>query len=227
MGLFNVNALNSRDGRSTLKRKKRSDLEVLVARGGVLLTAGSVLVVACVGFLDGETAARIHGHSAPRVLAAPGETVIDDRHATVDLTAWLDARTGTTAGAIVTRTSTVAIQYALAQLGKPYAWGATGPARFDCSGLTLRAFEAAGIRLPRTSRAQARVGARIPASAGFGALEPGDLVFWAYRPADLSTVHHVGIFVGDGQVLHAPRAGDVVRISPMWSRGYAGATRLG
>lgn len=213
-----------------MKRRKHSDLrercEVLVARGGVLLTAGSVVVVACVGFLDGDTTARIHGHSPPRALAVPGAAPTDDR-STVDLTAWLDARTGATTGVIVTRTSTVAIRYALAQLGKPYVWGASGPNTFDCSGLALRAFEAAGIRLPRTSRAQARVGVRIPASAGFGALEPGDLVFWAYRPADLSTVHHVGIFVGDGQVLHAPQAGDVVRISPMWSRGYAGAARLG
>lgn len=85
-------------------------------------------------------------------------------------------------------------------LGRPYLWGATGPARFDCSGLTQRVYrEAVGIKLPRVSAAQALTGR--PTATPY----PGDLVFFG-RP-----VHHVGIYVGTDQLLHAPHTGDVVR----------------
>jgi cell wall-associated NlpC family hydrolase len=140
----------------------------------------------------------------------------------------LGASTARISNVIVTEPppSAIAISFARAQLGKAYVWGATGPNTFDCSGLTLRAYEAAGIQLPRTSAQQARVGHRIPASAGLSALAPGDLVFWAYRPGNLSTVHHVAIHLGDGHIIHAPQRGDVVRISTIWAREYAGGTRV-
>lgn len=140
----------------------------------------------------------------------------------------LDARTTTASNVIVTKPppSAIAISFAKAQLGNVYVWGATGPNTFDCSGLTLRAYEAAGVQLPPTSAQQARVGHRIPAAAGFGALLPGDLVFWAHNPRDLSTVHHVAIYLGEGQVIHAPQQGDVVKVSSIWSPEYAGGVRV-
>jgi cell wall-associated NlpC family hydrolase len=125
-----------------------------------------------------------------------------------------------------TGAAAAAIAYALAQRGKPYRWGATGPDAFDCSGLTLRAYEAAGIRLPRVSRDQARAGRHIPPAAGMRALAPGDLVFQATDPANLNTVHHVGIYLGGGQVVHAPYGGTVVDVAQMWSADYAGAVRV-
>jgi hypothetical protein len=82
-----------------------------------------------------------------------------------------------------------AIKFAMAQLGEPYLWGGTGPDRWDCSGLMLRAFQAAGIRLPRVSRDQARAGVGVP---GLGAALPGDMVFYG------SPVHHVGMYLGRG-----------------------------
>jgi hypothetical protein len=138
------------------------------------------------------------------------------------------------------------IEAALSQRGVPYSWGggtATGPSTgiccspsgksgtaikgFDCSGLTTYAYAKAGIRLPRTAAAQAGVGQRIPASLGTSALKPGDLVFYAYAPGRDSTIYHVGIYVGSGQMVNAARPGTVVRLDAVAAMsGYAGGARL-
>ncbi|GGW17319.1 hypothetical protein GCM10010264_72330 [Streptomyces globisporus] len=135
---------------------------------------------------------------------------------------------------------------ALSQRGVPYSWGggnARGKSRgvccspggqdgrqvvgFDCSGLTVYAFARAGVSLPRLAADQAGVGRRIPASAGFKALKPGDLVFFGYVPARDSSIYHVGIYVGDGQMINAPRPGGKVRIDPLSSMGgFAGGARV-
>jgi cell wall-associated NlpC family hydrolase len=116
-----------------------------------------------------------------------------------------------------THAAQVAMNTALAQRGKPYAWGGSGPSSFDCSGLTHFAFKAAGITLPRTSKAQSTVGAAV-AKAN---LRPGDLVFF-YRP-----VSHVGIYIGNGRIVHAPTSGDVVKVTKVDAMGgFAGARRV-
>ncbi|MFJ8762179.1 C40 family peptidase [Streptomyces cyaneofuscatus] len=98
---------------------------------------------------------------------------------------------------------------------------------FDCSGLTVYAFARAGVRLPRLAADQAGVGTRIPASAGYKALKPGDLVFFGYIPARDSSIYHVGIYLGDGQMINAPRPGKPVRIDPVSSMGgFAGGARV-
>ncbi|MCT2593318.1 NlpC/P60 family protein [Streptomyces sp. N2-109] len=94
-----------------------------------------------------------------------------------------------------------AVAAARGALGSPYAWGQAGPGAFDCSGLTQWAYRQAGVSLPRTSQAQASAGRRVPLSEA----RPGDLVI--YR-ADAS---HVGMYVGGGQVVHAPYPGAQVR----------------
>jgi cell wall-associated NlpC family hydrolase len=116
----------------------------------------------------------------------------------------------------------VAIRYALAQVGKPYVWGATGPDSYDCSGLVQRSYAMAGIALPRTSREQARVGKAVELPD----LLPGDLLFWAYDPSDLSTVHHVALYLGDGKIVQSPQPGEFVEVTTMWLSGYAGAVRV-
>lgn len=135
------------------------------------------------------------------------------------------------------------INAALAEKGTLYSWGggtAQGPSPghccspsgksgagitgYDCSGLTTYAYAQAGISLPRTAAAQARRGTRIPASRGIGALEPGDLVFFGYGGD--STIYHVGIYLGDGQMINAARPGTKVRTEPIWDHGYAGGARL-
>ncbi|MEU5560994.1 bifunctional lytic transglycosylase/C40 family peptidase [Streptomyces globisporus] len=135
---------------------------------------------------------------------------------------------------------------ALSQRGVPYSWGggnARGKSRgvccspggqdgrqvvgFDCSGLTVYAFARAGVSLPRLAADQAGVGRRIPASAGYRALKPGDLVFFGYVPTRDSSIYHVGIYVGDGQMINAPRPGGKVRIDPLSSMGgFAGGARV-
>ncbi|MFF2376982.1 NlpC/P60 family protein [Streptomyces xiamenensis] len=108
-----------------------------------------------------------------------------------------------------------ATAYALAQLGKPYGWGATGPDAYDCSGLTQAAWSAAGVSLPRTSQSQSGAGTRVSRDQ----LAPGDLVFY------YSGLTHVGMYIGNGQIVHASRPGTPVRTAPVDSMPFAGATR--
>ena len=108
-----------------------------------------------------------------------------------------------------------AVDTAMAQRGKPYVWAAGGPGSFDCSGLTAYAFRAAGVSLPHSSRLQSQLGQPVSRED----LRPGDLVFF-YSP-----VSHVGIYVGNGQMVHAPTSGDVVKVSPIMS-GFSGARRI-
>jgi cell wall-associated NlpC family hydrolase len=115
-----------------------------------------------------------------------------------------------------------AVRWALAQLGDPYRWGAAGPDRFDCSGLTSAAYAAAGVAIPRVSRAQWGAGPHVTVAN----LLPGDLVFYADSTVDPATIHHVGMYIGNGLMVHAPHTGDVVRVASIWREGYIGATRI-
>ncbi|MEU3482581.1 NlpC/P60 family protein [Streptomyces sp. NPDC033754] len=110
-----------------------------------------------------------------------------------------------------------AVSFARAQLGKPYVWGATGPSAYDCSGLTQAAWRAAGVSLPRTTYTQINAGQRVSRSQ----LAPGDLIFF------YSGISHVGLYIGGGQMIHAPRPGAPVRIAPIDEMPFAGATRVG
>jgi cell wall-associated NlpC family hydrolase len=111
----------------------------------------------------------------------------------------------------------IAVDTAMAQRGKPYVWAAAGPGSFDCSGLVMYAYAAAGVSLPHSSRMQAGIGQSVSRDQ----LQPGDLVFF-YSP-----ISHVGIYIGNGQMVHAPTSGDVVKVSSIDTMGgYAGATRI-
>jgi peptidoglycan DL-endopeptidase CwlO len=115
-----------------------------------------------------------------------------------------------------------AVRWALAQLGDPYRWGASGPDTFDCSGLTSSSYRAAGVAIPRVSRAQWGAGPHVAVAN----LLPGDLVFYADNPGDPATIHHVGMYIGNGLMVHAPHTGDVVRVASIWRESFAGATRI-
>jgi cell wall-associated NlpC family hydrolase len=104
-----------------------------------------------------------------------------------------------------------AIAFAVREVGKPYVWGATGPNTYDCSGLMLRAFQSAGINLPRVSRQQFYAGGHVPVSQA----QPGDLLFYASDPSDPSTIHHVMLYMGNGQMVEAPYTGQSVRVQPV------------
>ncbi|MDX6287960.1 MAG: peptidoglycan DL-endopeptidase CwlO [Frankiales bacterium] len=109
----------------------------------------------------------------------------------------------------------VAVRFAYNQLGKPYSWGASGPGSYDCSGLTMASWGAAGVSLPHSSSAQYGSGRHVSRSE----LKPGDLVFYG------NPIHHVGIYIGNGNYIHAPHSGDVVSIDPAFRDDYAGAVR--
>lgn len=113
---------------------------------------------------------------------------------------------GTSAGA------RAAIEFATKQLGEPYQWGADGPDSWDCSGLTMEAWEQGGVALPHYSAAQYQQTEHITASQ----LKPGDLVFWGTSP---NTIHHVALYIGNEQIIQAPRTGDVVKISWAFAGG--------
>lgn len=110
-----------------------------------------------------------------------------------------------------------AVQYALAQNGDAYVYGAAGPDAFDCSGLTMMAWRQAGVSLPHSSSGQMGYGTPVSQSE----LAPGDLVFY-YQP-----VSHVGIYIGNGQIVHAANPSTGVRIDPVFSMPYSGARRPG
>ncbi|MEV7072890.1 NlpC/P60 family protein [Streptomyces sp. NPDC091972] len=109
-----------------------------------------------------------------------------------------------------------AVSYAYTKLGSPYVWGATGPDAFDCSGLIQAAYRSAGVSLPRTTYAQIDAGRRVSRSE----LLPGDLVFF------YSGISHVGLYVGNGQMIHAPNPSAPVRVAPIDEMPFAGATRV-
>jgi len=103
----------------------------------------------------------------------------------------------------------IAIKYALKQIGDRYVFGSSGMVTWDCSGLTMRAFQAAGVSLPHSSAAQSRLGKKV----SLNALKPGDLLFYG-RP-----VSHVSIYLGGGKMVHAPRTGSRVKVAPSGSLG--------
>lgn len=110
-----------------------------------------------------------------------------------------------------------AVEAAMSKRGSPYQWGATGPNRFDCSGLTSWAWNQAGVAIPRSSRAQYSGLPRVSRSE----LQPGDLVFFG------DPIHHVAMYIGDGQMVEAPYSGQSVRVRSMDRPDYVGAARPG
>ena len=112
-----------------------------------------------------------------------------------------------------------AVEFAKSKLGTPYLWGGTGP-RYDCSGLTMRAWESVGVQLPRVAAWQYAATEKIE----IGELRPGDLVFYN-KSSDYQSIHHMGIYVGGGQMIEAPYTGAFVRYASIWRSDLYGATR--
>jgi len=113
-----------------------------------------------------------------------------------------------------------AIAFAEEQLGKPYQWGATGPDAFDCSGLVMMAYRAAGIDIARTSQQQWATETRVPASQ----VEPGDLVFFAGADGTRTSPGHVGLVIGNGEMIEAYATGVPIRVASYTDRDPVGFT---
>jgi cell wall-associated NlpC family hydrolase len=112
-----------------------------------------------------------------------------------------------------------AVDFAYAQLGKPYQWGGTGPNSYDCSGLTMMSWEAAGVQIPRVAQDQYDATARVPIAD----LLPGDLVFFGTSGSGIS---HVGIYIGNGEMIDAPETGQDVSIQSIYWPDLAGGGRV-
>jgi hypothetical protein len=111
-------------------------------------------------------------------------------------------------GGAVNSAADTAIAFALAQVGKPYQWGGTGPSSFDCSGLTQQAYKAAGISIPRTALLQSHSGTAV---GGFSQALPGDLIF------PFVDESHVCMYLGNNQIVEAPQTGEDVHVIPYYA----------
>ncbi|MFI2242227.1 C40 family peptidase [Streptomyces chrestomyceticus] len=140
---------------------------------------------------------------------------LEDARALQEQQKWLDSGVLKDIGAHASEAGKKAVAYATSQIGKDYVWGAEGPDTFDCSGLTMRAWEAGGRPVPRTSQEQWRQLPRIALKD----MRPGDLII--YYP-DAS---HVGMYIGDGAMVHAPRPGRQVTVTGAGSMPILGVVR--
>ncbi|MGW1989744.1 NlpC/P60 family protein [Embleya sp. NPDC001921] len=123
-------------------------------------------------------------------------------------------RPDTSGKAPATTGASAAIAYAKAQLGKPYVWGGEGPQGYDCSGLVMRAWREAGVNMTHFAATQYFEST----SVSYRNLRPGDLIFWS-ETKSASDIHHVAMYLGGGQMIHAPRTGDVIKIGNMFYMG--------
>jgi hypothetical protein len=120
-----------------------------------------------------------------------------------------------TASSPIGSPAVTAIRYALAQLGKRYRWGGNGPNFYDCSGLTSMAYRSAGVAIPRVSRLQYAYGRHVPVRW----LAAGDLVFYAGNTSRAATIHHVGLYVGNGRMVEAANPRAPIRVTSIWRPG--------
>jgi cell wall-associated NlpC family hydrolase len=144
--------------------------------------------------IDADSAALDCGAAAPQLTAAGSELPV-----------------GYSLPAGMAMRARAAVTFALTQRGKPYLWGGTGPNSYDCSGLMLDAWRHAGVAIGRTTKDQIRNGTPTSISA----LQPGDLVLTPGGTGSLASPGHVGMYVGAGLVVHAPRTGDVVKTTAL------------
>jgi cell wall-associated NlpC family hydrolase len=172
-------------------------------------------------------------YAAARMLCSDGarggtgtgiqQAIFAYNHATWYVTAvltWAN-RYAASSAAPVTGAAATAITFAKAQLGKPYCWGGTGPACFDCSGLVFSAYAATGIHLARTTFQWQQDGPQVPLSQ----IQPGDLLFSAGSDGTPANPGHVVMYLGADQVIQAPQTGENVQIDPLDLAGVVVATR--
>lgn len=166
--------------------------------GGCAASAALARTTPAPGVADGQ-------RNAPRLTCVTAGTPGVATAGTVTVPAWYSVPPG------VPGPVQAAIGYALGQLGKPYLWGGTGPAGYDCSGLVMMAYRAAGITIPRTTFQQVDVGAAV---SSFSDLLPGDLLFKAGSDGTPAHPGHVGMYIGGGLVVQAPHTGTDLNLTP-------------
>jgi len=180
------------------------------------VVAGSAAAAALFATVPAPPAAApaLPATSSAAVVRTPVTTPVIRLAATKPAAITLNVQAVAAAAPAAVRTS--AMQRALGKVGSPYRYGAAGPNAFDCSGLVNWAYKGSGKSLPRSSSALSRIGTPVSKSA----LQPGDLVFF-YKP-----VSHVGIYVGNGKVVHASNRKSPVKVSDMSRMKFNSARRV-
>ena len=180
------------------------------------VVAGSAAAAALFATVPAPPAAApaLPATSSAAVVATPVATPVVLLAATKPAVITLNPQAVAAAAPAAVRTS--AMQRALGKVGSPYRYGAAGPNAFDCSGLVNWAYKGSGKSLPRSSSALSRIGSPVSKSA----LQPGDLVFF-YKP-----VSHVGIYVGNGKIVHASNRKSPVKVSDMSRMKFNSARRV-
>lgn len=208
--VFSANALNAVSEGQASTDALNDDISALADLNSGIDTAAAD---AAVKAADSEQAAKDKAAADKAAAAALAQQEASSSAAG----AQSSSSAASTSGSVTASSASAqaAVNFAMAQIGKPYGWGSTGPDSYDCSGLTMAAYASAGVSIPRTSEAQ-QAGLT---SVSLGNLQVGDLVFF-YGGS------HVGMYIGNGQVVHAPTSGDVVKISDMNSMGPTGAARV-
>ncbi|MGW2828675.1 NlpC/P60 family protein [Streptomyces sp. NPDC001286] len=191
--------------KSTVQRKLSSARELLSK-----LTAQEKARLAQIEKQKQEEAARKAAELAKQQAAAQAEAAAATQDSGSTSTSGTSTGTGTgTSDSSYATKAAKAIAFARAQIGKPYVWGATGPGSYDCSGLTQAAWKAAGVTLPRTTYDQVNAGTTVSLTDA----QPGDLIFF------YDDISHVGIYIGNGMMIHAPKPGAYVREESIYYGG--------
>ena len=208
--VFSANALNAVSEGQASTDALNDDISALADLSSGIDTAAAD---AAVKAADSEQAAKDKAAADKAAAAALAQQEASSSAAG----AQSSSSAASTSGSVTASSASAqaAVNFAMAQIGKPYGWGSTGPDSYDCSGLMMAAYASAGVSIPRTSEAQ-QAGLT---SVSLSNLQVGDLVFF-YGGS------HVGMYIGNGQVVHAPTSGDVVKISDMNSMGPTGAARV-
>jgi peptidoglycan DL-endopeptidase CwlO len=214
---------------ATLKARELAEQRRLAAEAAARLARRQAELRAAAEARARDAVAASKAAEAPRPAPTPSTTVAG-RPTVASAPATTGAVTTTATPATTTSAAPVApapspggghpaaATAALAYLGVPYKWGGASPSTgFDCSGLTMYVFAQLGVQLPHYAAAQYGYGSPVPRDQ----LQPGDLVFF-------DGLSHVGIYIGNGQMVHAPETGDVVKITPLSDFGtsYVGARRV-
>ena len=221
--------------RSTSARSTQPHLRAYATRATDVATASAAAALLAVLPATAEAPTAAPAAAATPAVAAPADPAAGLSPLVLEQAAAVPAAPAVPAPVVRTHVVTAAVQapaaasapaaapagasiveLALSKVGSPYRWGATGPSSFDCSGLVNWAFEQAGMDVPRTSRALSQAGAAVSRDE----LQPGDLVFF-YSP-----VSHVGIYIGNGQMVHASTSGKPVAVSDIDGRPFNSARRL-
>jgi cell wall-associated NlpC family hydrolase len=202
--------------KATRDLARQKEAEASVAQQKAIIVRTLAAQKSLLANLQAEERARLARLQAERAAAARRTAALARASRLRELASSVNASSGSSFyNGPASGRAGAAVAEAYNKLGSPYEWAAAGPSRFDCSGLTMWAWARGGVSLPHSSQAQYDVLQHVAQSD----VQPGDLVFFG------SPIHHVGIYIGGGQMISAPHTGDVVKIQDAFRSDYVGAGR--